>query len=158
MCGIVDANVAHEVFGDERPPAGERFFDWLASPRGQLVVGGELLRELGRNHGFIRWLESAIRYGRARRIADEDIKARTVALRQSKVCKSNDAHVLALAVASGARLLFTNDNLLMDDFRNRDIVPGPRGRIYTTREHKDVRPAHKKLLGMKNLCRAPEHG
>ena len=158
MCGIVDANVANEVFGDERPPAGERFFDWLASPRGQLVVGGELLRELGQNRRFMRWLGKAIQYGRARRMADEDIEARTDALRRSEVCKSDDEHVLALAVASGARLLFTNDSLLMDDFRNPDIVPGPRGRIYTTRERKDVRPAHKKLLGMKNLCRAPAHG
>ena len=42
MCAIVDANVAYEVFGRDRPPAGERFFDWLSSPRGQLVVGGKL--------------------------------------------------------------------------------------------------------------------
>ena len=158
MCGIVDANVANEVFGDERPPAGERFFEWLESPRGQLVVGGELLRELGRNRGFIRWLGKAIQYDRARKMADEDIEARTDALRRSDVCKSDDEHVLALAVESGARLLFTNDNLLMDDFRNPDIVPGPRGRIYTMGEHKDFRPAHKKLLGMKNLCRASAHG
>ena len=46
MCGIVDANVANEVFGEDCSPAGGRFFDWLASPRGQLVVGGELRREL----------------------------------------------------------------------------------------------------------------
>ena len=157
MCGIVDANVVNEVFGDERPPAGERFFDWLASPRGQLVVGGELLRELGRNHGFMRWLEKAIRYGRARRMADEDIEARTDALRRSGVCKSDDEHVLALAVASGARLLFTNDNLLMDDFRNPDIVPGRQGRIYTTGKHKDFGKTHKDLL-RENCRRAPAHG
>ena len=27
MCAIVDANVAYEVFGSDRPPAGKRFFD-----------------------------------------------------------------------------------------------------------------------------------
>ena len=74
---------------------------------------------------------------------------------EQKGHRSNDAHVLALA-ASGARLLYTNDNLLMDDFRNPNIVPGPRGRIYTTKDRKDFRPAHKKLLGMRNLCRASE--
>ena len=42
MCAIVDANVAYEVFGSDRPPAGKRFFDWQSSPRGQLVVGGKL--------------------------------------------------------------------------------------------------------------------
>ena len=65
---------------------------------------------------------------------------------------------MALAAASGARLLYTNDALLMDDFRDRNIVPGPQGRIYTTKDRKDFRPAHKKLLGMRNLCRAPGHG
>ena len=32
MCGVVDANVVNEVFGDNPSPAGERFFEWLASP------------------------------------------------------------------------------------------------------------------------------
>ena len=158
MCGIVDANVAHEVFGDDRPPAGERFFDWLASPRGQLVVGGELRNELSRDHRFVRWLRNAIQYGRARTIPDEAVEERSADLRRRDVCKSNDHHVLALANTSGARLLFTNDTMLMDDFRNRDIVSGTPGKIYTTRDRKDFRPAHKKLLGMRNLCRTPRQG
>lgn len=89
---------------------------------------------------------------------DEDVDARTDELRRKDVCVSDDEHVLALAITSGARLLYTNDNLLMDDFRNRDIIPGPPGKIYTTRDRKDYRPAHRKLLGMKNLCRAPGQG
>ena len=28
----------------------------------------------------------------------------------------------------------------------------------TTRDRQDYRPAHRKLIGMRNLCRAPEHG
>ena len=158
MCGIVDANVANEVFGEDCSPAGGRFFDWIASPRGQLVVGGELRRELSRDHRFVRWLGSAIRYGRGRAIPDEAVEERADDLRRRDICKSDDEHVLALAVASGARLLYTNDNSLMDDFRNRNIVPGPPGKIYTTKDRKDFRPAHRKLLGMRNLCRAPEHG
>ena len=158
MCGIVDANVVNEVFGDDPSPAGERFFDWLASQRGQLVVGGELRWELSRDHRFVRWLRNAIQYGRARMIADEVVDERMDDLRLRNICKSNDKHVLGLAIASGARLLFTNDNQLMDDFRNRYIVHGPPGKIYTTRDRKDFRPVHKRLLGMRNLCRAPGHG
>ena len=157
MCGVVDANVVNEVFGDNPSPAGERFFEWLASPGGQLVVGGELRRELSRDLRFVRWLGNAIRYGRARTITDEDVEERTDDLRQRDICKSNDKHVLALAIASGARLLYTNDNLLMDDFKNRNIVPAPPGKIYTTRDRKDFRPAQKRLLGKRSLCRAPGH-
>ena len=63
MCAIVDANVAYEVFGSDRPPAGKRFFDWLSSPRGQLVVGGKLREELARDRRFVQWLRSALRNG-----------------------------------------------------------------------------------------------
>ena len=91
-------------------------------------------------------------------MADGDVEARTEELRQREICRSDDEHVLALAIASGARLLYTNDTLLMNDFRNRNIVPGSPGKIYTTRDRKDFRPAQRKLLRMKDLCRAPEHG
>ena len=154
MCGIVDANVAHEVFGDDRPPAGERFFDWLASPRGQLVVGGDLLQELGRNRGFVRWLGTAIRSGRARSMPNEAVNARTEKLRQRDMCRSNDEHVLALALVSGARLLYTNDAALIADFKDREIVVNPRGKVYTTAVHNRVTATHRRLLGDRALCRA----
>ena len=51
MCAIVDANVAGEVFGENKPPAGKEFYNWLNTGRGQLVVGGKLLVELNKNHG-----------------------------------------------------------------------------------------------------------
>ena len=158
MCGIVDANVAHEVFGDDPSPAGERFFDWLSSPRGQLIIGGELRNELSRDHRFVRWLRIAVQFGRARTIPDEAAEERSEDLQQRDVCKSNDRHVLALAITSGARLLYTNDRLLMDDFRNRNIVADTSGKIYTTKDRKDFRPTHKRLLGMRVLCRAPGRG
>ena len=68
------------------------------------------------------------------------------------VCKSNDLHVLALALVSGARLLYTNDTALIDDFGNRDIVARPRGKIYTTAQ---VTDAHRRLLAARDLCRMP---
>ena len=154
MCGIVDANVAHEVFGDNRPPAGRHFFDWLASPRGRLVVGGELRRELSRDHRFVRWLGTATRIGRARMMTDEDVDARTNELRRRDVCASDDEHVLALALVSGARLIYTNDAALIADFKNREIVSNPRGKVYTTTVNDEVTPAHRRLLADRSLCRA----
>ena len=40
MCAIVDANVAHEVFGTSQTPAGKRFYDWINEGQGRLVIGG----------------------------------------------------------------------------------------------------------------------
>lgn len=153
MCGIVDANVVYEVFGDGRPPAGRHFFDWLSSPRGRLVVGGDLRRELSRDHRFVRWLGAATRVGRARMMSDEDVDARTDELRRRDVCASNDEHVLALALVSGARLVYTNDAALIADFKNREIVSNPRGKVYTTAVNDEVTPAHRRILADRSLCR-----
>lgn len=155
MCAIVDANVAYQVFGDDRPPAGERFFDWLSSRRGQLVIGGKLRAELGRDERFVLWLKSAIRFGRARSVPDEEVDDRASELRSEGVCTSDDEHVLALALVSGARLLYTNDTALIGDFKNRSIVAAPRGKVYTTAGNDTVTNAHLRLLADRNLCRTP---
>ena len=158
MCGIVDTNVSSEVFGDRQTGAGKGFRDWLDRRQGSLAVGGALLDELAASGKFLEWYELNVLSGPILQIDRDRIAAVQGRLEREGRCKSNDTHVLALAVASGARLLYTNDNLLMDDFRNRNVVPGPPGKIYTTRDRDDFRPAHKRLLRTKNLCRAPGHG
>lgn len=154
MCAIVDANVAHEVFNrdPERPEAGRRFFDWLSSPRGQLVVGGDLLLELGGSNAFLDWFQTAINSARVRQFAGDALAPYLDEL-ANKTCKSNDQHLLALAAASGARPLYTNDRALIDDFRNRDILSSP-GKVYTTGRSKSVTSTHKRLLARRDLCRS----
>ena len=88
-------------------------------------------------------------------MADDNVEARTIDLRRRDVCNSNDQHVLALALVSGARLLYTNDAALIADFKNRQIVANPRGKVYTTAENSEVTNAHRRLLGDRTLCRAP---
>jgi predicted nucleic acid-binding protein len=59
--------------------------------------------------------------------------------------KSDDAHVLALARASGARVLCTHDEDLQADFKNLEIVPRPKGKIYKNQDHA-------RLLGHNQIC------
>ena len=158
MCGIVDNDVASEVFGDKQTDAGKGFRDWLDKRRGSLAVGGGLLDELAANGKFLEWYSRGIQSGLILQIGRDRVAPEQKRLEQEGQCKSNDTHVLALAIASGARLLYTNDTDLMDDFRNRNIVPGPPGKIYTTKDRSDFRPAHKRLLRRKDLCRVPGHG
>ena len=50
MCAIVDANIANEVFNSaRRTAAGEKFFEWINTGTGALVIGGELLNELNKH-------------------------------------------------------------------------------------------------------------
>ena len=156
MCAIVDANVAHEVFGTDRPEAGEKFFEWINSGIGRLVAGGTLLEELNRTRAR-EWARQALNAGLIRKLRETDVNARMEELQNEGACRSNDPHVLALAQISGARLLYTNDRALQNDFRNRKLIDNPPGKIYSTDErnnpNKEFKSAHKRLLSRRDLCR-----
>ena len=154
MCAIIDNDVSHQVFGASPTEPGLLFRNWLGRSNGGIIVaGGRLFRELIQNPNFRSFFEARQQAGRAIRIPDSVVDAAEADL-QSVETRSNDRHVLALARVSGARLLFTNDRALQDDFRNTRIVPGTRGRIYTTVQHADVRPTHRNLLNRTDLCAA----
>ena len=119
MCAIIDANVTFEVFGTKRTEAGVRFRDWLDGGRGRLVVGGRNLEELTRNRNFERWFrEERRRGGRVRQTRNEIISERQQALVRDGLPTSDDEHVLALALVSGARLLYSNDRRLKGGSQN----------------------------------------
>ena len=151
MCAIVDANVAPEVFGHDRPAAGSEFFKWINREGGRLVAGGRLLEELERTVAR-EWVRQAMIAGRIRAEDNSEVDARAAELRDS--CISDDPHVIALAQVSGARLLYSNDQDLHRDFRNKRLIDGPRGSVYSTRDDKGFRDRHRRLLRRKNLCRS----
>ena len=154
MCAIIDANVRDQVFGASRPKAGRYLFDQLNSDKKnlKLVVGGKLLQELSKSRAFNTWLQTALLFGRAQSFPDQEVAVATKEFQELDACRSNDAHVLALARVSGARLLFTNDQDLMDDFRDPKLVEGIRGKVYTTRLHEHVTSTHRNLLRRPDLC------
>ena len=103
-----------------------------------LVVGGRLREELYRSATAGRAIQEWIRTRRA--VDTEDLRPgevefETLALEAAGACRSNDEHVIALARVSGARLLCSKDQLLHQDFRNRELVSNPRGRVYQTSDH-----------------------
>ena len=156
MCAIVDANVTFEVFGRKQTEAGVRFRDWLDGSRGRLVVGGRNLTELAHNGNFRRWFVEARRStGRVRQVGRGKIEAQEEELRQGGVFRSDDEHVLALALVSGARLLYSNDGALKEDFSNAIIINAPEGQVYTTHESKSFTPEHHELLETESLCAGP---
>lgn len=159
MCGIVDANVVGEVFGGQATPAGRAFFDWLDSDRGQLVVGGKLLKELGGSNDFTTWAKTAILAGQVTTLSREEVDARTRQIEREAKHASDDPHILAVAQIGGARLLFTNDQRLEQDFKSKLLIDRPRGCVYHTRDihtrndNKEASRTHKRLLSRKDLCR-----
>lgn len=154
MCAIVDANVAGEVFGPSPQPAGEKFFEWINKGSNRLVAGGKLLEELElSSRDFRIWASVAISAGKMRIISESAVNARTEEIHGEGVCRSDDPHVLALAQVSGARLLYSNDRALQQDFKDKELIDSPRGRVYSTRDSKDFKRSHRQLLGRRDLCR-----
>ncbi len=153
MCAIIDANVVHEAFGDNRTEAGTEFRKWIDQGASQLVVGGKLLEELDGNGTFRAWRAVAAQFGRVQRLNERTVRARTARLQQSTALSSDDHHVIALAQLSGARLLYSNDSALHDDFGNKSLIDQPRGRIYSTKENPTFGRAHRHLLH-NNVCRS----
>ena len=153
MCAILDANVAHKVFGRDRPAAGEKFFEWLDSGSGSLVVGGKLLQELDGSGNVRDWLQQAVLKGQVKRCDDQEIGEETKRLVDEGSCKSDDPHVIALARIGGARLLYSDDGTLHEDFKNPGLIDDPQGTVYSTMKSDKMTSGKRQLLRRKDLCR-----
>lgn len=136
MCIILDNNIGGEVFGDNRSEASEAVWRWINGIEGEdkrlrVVIGGKLTRELYKTNQTRKWLIRGVR--RANVMVYDN---KTVDLKEKEVqdwdLRSDDPHIIALALVSGARLLYSNDLPLQKDFRNTKFIGKPKGKIYTT--------------------------
>ena len=143
MCLIVDANAATGFLA--RPSA---IVDWLLGERGapKLVAAGKLRDELALISGVRRLLTRREQAGRLRSADAGRLRNAENRLRHTLQCRSNDHHILALAIVSGARTLVTHDDALTSDFTNHRIISSPRGEVYRDPER------HSKLLCHTTSC------
>ena len=125
-------------FGSPVDPELQPLWKWIDDGKGVLVVGGHLRDELYGSATARRAIQEWIRTKRAKDTEDENpgkVEAETREIQEH--CRSNDAHVIALARLSGARRLCSNDRLLHQDFGDPALISNPPGRIYQNRSHAD---------------------
>ena len=134
MCMIVDASKLGDFLADPIKMDSEPIHKWLERGMGILVysTGGQYGVELNKAPKLKDKLADYARSGRARVIRAERFEADELALTARSDRRSNDAHVLALARESGARVLYTGDDALMADFKDKKFIDGPRGKIYSS--------------------------
>ena len=132
MCAILDVNVRHEVLNPEKlTPAGKVFDEWINEGENRLVIGGKITDELvGNSKEVLNFLKELLKNKKAKSFSAEDIETRAKKLKKQKQCQSNDLHIIALAQISGARLLYSEDQKLQEDFKNKNLLDQPRGKIY----------------------------
>lgn len=136
MCLIIDANVASEVRAKNTLRANE-VLRWLVERDGMIVYGGKLTDEL-RKAGLGGLLLELDRAGKAFRVSDHEVLAELAAVNRAAAHASDDPHILALARASGARILYSDDNALRDDFKSKAILGGRAGKVYSDASHKHL--------------------
>lgn len=132
MYAILDPKAAHEVFGSNRPEAGREFFNLVDSGDECLVVDRQLLEQLYESQAR-EWTRQALNAGLIRRVCESKVNARIEHLQNQDSCRSDDPHVIALAQLSGARLLYSNDGLLRQDFSDKKLLNEPPGKVYLSR-------------------------
>ena len=149
---MLDASVRDQAFGRNPTPAGTQLRQWLRTRRGRLVVGGKLTAELKQSRDFASWLEAAASLGRIRNVGAARLEAKVTEMERHWTGRSDDQHVIALAVVSGARILYSDDEDLRADFRNRKLVPGAPGKLYPRSEGRARDDARARLLNQPDLC------
>jgi hypothetical protein len=141
MCLIVDNNVVARVFdGLDDPDFGELFHCLFqsGSPPVRIVYGGKLRREYLRSGKVQKLLVVLDRAGRARAVPDTDVDREEETVHASGLCISDDPHVIALARVGGVRVLCSHDQDLHEDFTNKRLLDGPRGKVYQGRRHRHL--------------------
>lgn len=144
MCIIIDANRLSVMFSQPNNEDIRPIHKWINGNHGRIVysTGGDFTGDV---HGNARSaLAELRRSGKARRVSSKECKSMSEEISKGANCRSNDIHVLALAVVSNARLLYTEDKALQDDFKTgkwkdgKYIISGPRGSIYSGKRNSDL--------------------
>ena len=136
MCAIVDADMSGRFFNVPIDADLLPLWKWINGGKGVLFVGGRLRTELFGNHRVRDAIQEWARVGHAVFVPNEKVDDETSNITEQ--CQSNDAHVIALARVSGARLLCSGDQSLHADFDNRELINNPRGKVYQNAGHRNL--------------------
>ena len=124
---IIDANRTGDF---SRPLNGhaQEILKRLYRNRISVVIGGKLTGELGATK-FAAILTELSRAGRLKKMDNATVERETKRV-ASLALVSDDPHVIALAIISGARLIYTEDKDLKTDLKNGAIIR-PRCKVLT---------------------------
>ena len=147
MCLIVDANKLADFLEEQPTRDSEPIHNWLRPGRKRRERRGHAAETSGRRGGVVVYatagkfrtevsraararLEYLRRAGRAKLFNESELEEGRKLVAERHMT-SDDLHVLALAAVSRARVVYTGDNDLMNDFRNRKVMGGMAGSVYS---------------------------
>ena len=125
MCVVVviDANSMNIIIEDTN--LYDKFFKrWLINKNGIIAFakGGKYEDEVQRSEKFKRMLVQYERSGQLITVSQSALSDSQNKIHDKSI-KSDDLHILTLALASGAQILISQDKNLGKDFKNNQILP-----------------------------------
>ncbi|MDE0458888.1 MAG: hypothetical protein OXI15_16455 [Chromatiales bacterium] len=129
MCIIVDTSRMGDFLADPPGDDAAPIRRWLDTGSGSVVysTAGKFADEI-RGHARQRLLRYS-QAGKAKFVPEDRFIDDQNTLEGQ--IRSDDPHVLALARATGVRLLYTGDADLIADFKDKAFLDKPRGKIYS---------------------------
>lgn len=134
MCLIIDNNVVHLVFRQTPSEDYIPIVKALTQRKAKAVYGGYLVEEYKLLRTYFKIILEFDRQGMMRKINDTKVNDVTTNIEKRVSLKSDDPHIIALALVSNARLLCSEDKDLAEDFTNKEIL-NPRGKVYRKKTH-----------------------
>ena len=132
MCIVMDAN----MFSQFRDPANENMepvWNWLRKKNGKIAYSNTRKFEEEWERGGVTGLIKLLRQsGQLKEILSQEVEAKENELNLTGAIRSDDPHIIALAIIAGVKVLVSNDRRLHEDFKNRDLVGGS---VYQTKSH-----------------------
>jgi hypothetical protein len=111
-----------------------------------MVYDSALAEEYSSNRDVLSTVLTFDRAGIAKKVADANVALERQRMEGLASLRSDDPHIIALARASGSRVLCSSDGALGADFKDKSFVDKPRGKVF--KRVKD----HEHLI--RNGCRA----
>jgi hypothetical protein len=129
---IIDANRAND-FTSPPTKRAPSIIECVTKRGIKIAIGGLLKRELSRTclwRLIVEWSRS----GFVVYVDDHLVEELNCSMRGRIL--SDDGHVISLAKLTRAKIIYSDDVLLIKDFRNRSVM-GYRGRVLTSRTPED---------------------
>lgn len=135
---IIDNNFIHKVF-EKRSDCTELWKIMFGEKNKQItmILGGKLKREMFAQRQKLVTFTTWAQAGKLMIIPCEKVDAEEIIVKKLSI-RSDDPHVLALARIGCARVLCTDDDALINDFRDEKIIPRPKGKIYKSDSSKSI--------------------
>lgn len=122
---VIDASAFRHLKEQTPKSAGHQLRNWIYRGDGIIMYSSKnttYATELNRDHEVRALFRDYFQRGLARQVKEADVGAALAEIPDKPLRRSDDPHILALAKASHATVLFSCDNKLCLDFADKEII------------------------------------